>query len=845
MIAHVDNRITYNGNGNATEFAYQFKILDRTDLKVMLVKPDGSTQILSKDYYVDVEKKVVIYPGYAPGAEIPESERPPVLPAGWRLVLYREVPIAQLVRLPEIWPFNVIEAMADKLTIICQQLKDKLSRALTINESSASNIDTTVPWVPGKTFRVSDDGTHLQATEDPGKVIDEAKGLLAETTIKAEETATNAQEAKQAAAEIKTIYNSGGLTPITDLMGSIGTALKRWGYIFANKVFATNLPIVYKSVAEMKADSLLSAGMTACTLGYYAINDGGAGTYIIRAKQASDVDDGGSLHELVNGNVAELVVENGTVNVKQFGAKGDGVTDDTDAFIKALDYVDTVSVPNGNYILTAKILLKQGKTLVGNGKATKLIRVSKENDSGDFIGLSAFATFLDCTIEVRERFKGSTIKISDDTLTDVVYDNTPVLNSLVNNVYIHFVGKPADKHASAIELSVKNKINSGGSSGFFGATFKNIFCNAHPTYNLGYFVRMFAKPQDSWITGCIFDNCIVDSSRWAFFMGAENDEEYSNAQIFSGVSEIKISNSQSQSKKGVSKGCVYIGKHSYSIVFTNFNAWDWTTKNDSPIFFGTPYIIEKSSLGQNGNTVNFYNIPMSINGSTLSATMFGIMDGDEKHVVKLTYYDWLKVFKQIVNSDVSKIISFLPNVRSLGYERFIDNAWKQKKYLRLLHSDKRNINDGSSDWLGLYFKHSYKNMETNVMIVLNVAPPYVVVDKPLGNDTRFFYHHDAEGVHNIYMKSDGVGHGYVKQDVLPNSQTAINNNGRTHNSAITIDTFLYDDDEVEFESIPEDAIELEIKIRQNNCCVQSPNGTMFSISVSDNGVLTANKILQE
>lgn len=342
MIAHVDNRITYNGNGNATEFAYQFKILDRTDIKVMLVKPDGSTQILSKDYYVDVEKSVVIYPGYAPGAEIPESERPPVLPAGWRLVLYREVPITQLVRLPEIWPFNVIEAMADKLTIICQQLKDKLSRALTINESSASNIDTTVPWVPGKTFRVSDDGTHLQATEDPGKVLDEAKGL-------AEETATNAQEAKQAAAEIKTIYNSGGLTPVADLAGSIGTAIKRWGYIFANKVFAMNLPIVYKSVAEMKADSLLSAGMTACTVGYYAINDGGGATYIIRAKQESDVDDGGSLHELANGNVAELVVENGTVCPEQFGARGDSVTNDTEALQRCFNFNMAIQF-NANYI---------------------------------------------------------------------------------------------------------------------------------------------------------------------------------------------------------------------------------------------------------------------------------------------------------------------------------------------------------------------------------------------------------------------------------------------------------------------------------------------------------------
>ncbi len=129
----------------------------------------------------------------------------------------------------------------------------------------------------------------------------------------------------------------------------------------------------YKSVAEMKADSLLSAGMTACTLGYYAPNDGGAGTYIIRAKQDSDVDDGGSLHELANGNVAELVVENGTVNVKQFGAKGDGVTDDTDAFQKALNSNKTVTVTNGTYYLNNTIDNPQIIKIIGEDKRkTKL-----------------------------------------------------------------------------------------------------------------------------------------------------------------------------------------------------------------------------------------------------------------------------------------------------------------------------------------------------------------------------------------------------------------------------------------------------------------------------------------
>lgn len=122
----------------------------------------------------------------------------------------------------------------------------------------------------------------------------------------------------------------------------------------------------YKSVAEMKADSLLFAGMTACTLGYYAPNDGGAGTYIIRVKQESDIDDGGSLHEMANGNVAELVVENGTVNVKQFGAHGDGVTNDSAFFAKAINAYAIVDLLNEKYCLlntvniNKNIVLKNG-----------------------------------------------------------------------------------------------------------------------------------------------------------------------------------------------------------------------------------------------------------------------------------------------------------------------------------------------------------------------------------------------------------------------------------------------------------------------------------------------------
>ena len=195
MIAHVDNRITYNGNGNATEFAYQFKILNRTDIKVLLTDADGKEKLLTKDYYVDVEKSVVRYPGYAVGAEVPESERPAVLPAGWKLTIYREVPVTQETDLPDQYPFNQVEDIGDKLTMIAQQLTDTTDRSLKIGVSKSTDIDTVIPWENGKSFRISDDGKTLELSEDPAKVLPLAQGVYAQTQAQAQSAAASATAA--------------------------------------------------------------------------------------------------------------------------------------------------------------------------------------------------------------------------------------------------------------------------------------------------------------------------------------------------------------------------------------------------------------------------------------------------------------------------------------------------------------------------------------------------------------------------------------------------------------------------------------------------------------------------
>ena len=197
MLAHVDNRITYSGNGNATEFAYQFKILDRTDIKVLLTDADGKEKLLTKDYYVDVEKNVVRYPGYAVGAEVPDSERPPVLPAGWKLTIYREVPVTQETDLPDQYPFNQVEDIGDKLTMIAQQLTDVTSRSLKISVSKSADIDATIPWENGKSFRISDDGAKIELTEDPARVLPLAQGVYAQAQAQAQSAYASAVAAAQ------------------------------------------------------------------------------------------------------------------------------------------------------------------------------------------------------------------------------------------------------------------------------------------------------------------------------------------------------------------------------------------------------------------------------------------------------------------------------------------------------------------------------------------------------------------------------------------------------------------------------------------------------------------------
>lgn len=111
--------------------------------------------------------------------------------------------------------------------------------------------------------------------------------------------------------------------------------------------------VFFDTVEEMKI-SKLTVGNTCITLGYYNVGDGGGAIYKVRLKKNQDVEDNGKIHFVSNDLVAELITNN-VVNPLQFGAKGDGVTDDTIPIHNATQYLqnnNTLYFPQRTYLVS-------------------------------------------------------------------------------------------------------------------------------------------------------------------------------------------------------------------------------------------------------------------------------------------------------------------------------------------------------------------------------------------------------------------------------------------------------------------------------------------------------------
>ena len=197
MIQQTVARVVYKGDGKTQEFPFSFPVIKREFVVVVISDKDGKERTLTSDYYVDMDKHVVLYPGYPKGEEPAEAERPAVLAPGEKIVIYRNTQVSQLTSLGDKWPFDVCEKALDKLTMIDQENKESISRTVRL-AGATEEVEVVLP--------PPERDTAIGWSEDGKSVInvpvkrwqEEARAAAIEAQTQASMAMTYKEESKEA-----------------------------------------------------------------------------------------------------------------------------------------------------------------------------------------------------------------------------------------------------------------------------------------------------------------------------------------------------------------------------------------------------------------------------------------------------------------------------------------------------------------------------------------------------------------------------------------------------------------------------------------------------------------------
>lgn len=207
----------------------------------------------------------------------------------------------------------------------------------------------------------------------------------------------------------------------------------------SNKVLSLN------TVADLRLKIGSDKEPVAQTSGYYAAGDGG-GNLFYWSSASSAVDNGGTVIKptFVSGAGRWIATNSDSVNVKQFGAKGDGSTDDTAAITAAIaTSVSSVIFPQGVYVCTTLTINKRvmflgergtksganvwPRIFLKNGTNANLINITTTGvlyaDKIDFWGNKSGQSSASDVINLAEDTSGSYVAANALFFTDCIIRN--------------------------------------------------------------------------------------------------------------------------------------------------------------------------------------------------------------------------------------------------------------------------------------------------------------------------------------------------------------------------------------------------------------------------------------
>ena len=312
----------YIGNGTASFFSFTFKVFNASDLQVVRVDTTTgveTTLVLNTDYAVSLNADQ----DSNPGGSIVLTSGSLVLAVGFNMIITSDIANLQPTDLTNQGGFypEVITDALDRATIQIQQMADELTRSIKIPVTDGLSLDMELPTAAAR----ANSFLAFDATGEPTVVTAGSPGSPTSIT-RQQFSGTGAQVAYTLASDPGALGNScevfvGGIYQQRDTYTIAGTTL----------TFSA-APVAGTDNIEVVNFLTTAIGTTDSSLVTYVPAGAGATQRTVQAK-LRDV-----------------------VSVKDFGAIGDGVADDTAAFVAANAYLMTTPLPATNQVVGSQYI---------------------------------------------------------------------------------------------------------------------------------------------------------------------------------------------------------------------------------------------------------------------------------------------------------------------------------------------------------------------------------------------------------------------------------------------------------------------------------------------------------
>jgi hypothetical protein len=490
--------------------------------------------VLGSDYSVTLNANQDTSPGGTVTYPISGS----ALPTGSRLTIFGNLPYDQPLDLPSGGNFSplALENQLDRQLMQTQQLLEQVGRAVKAPVVDAS-VDMTMPAASERANRyLSFDltGRPVATTFDVDAVQNASTAAIAAAAAAAQseaDAAASEANAIQAAATVASTVAS--VTPsVVRYSGNGSTS----AFTLPSTPGAEENTLVFISGVYQQKDQYSVVGTT---LTFSEAPPAGTDNIEVQigpaVQIALDSAFGVSYQPAGVGAVATTVQSKlrETVSVKDFGAVGDGVTDDTAAIQAALDYAATfvvnnaneesqqsggltVYAPRGTYKISDTLVVAPGVSLVGDGKMSTVIQNTTTDKT--LIRNSLGAVYNAAGSEIADlALYGSRTSANQWGL-----DLLRWLNGVVRNVYAQNMGAGGYRLRQCIcctfdqvesHLSVGPGILTGqGITTWSDTTLNNlptnacVFVNCHMNRNDGAGIKLGPRTNGCVIQGGAYEN---------------------------------------------------------------------------------------------------------------------------------------------------------------------------------------------------------------------------------------------------------------------------------------------------------------------------------------------------